>query len=84
MKSGQFREIGKTLGWSLTGSNSHRLFQGGALNIGGFAVRAPIFHESYGVTPNRLGLAFWSRFVVTFDFPERKVYLRKSSTFRPS
>ncbi len=81
VKSGQVREIGKTFGWSLTGSNSHRLFQGSALNIGGFAVHSPIFHESYGAMPNRLGLAFWPRFVVTFDFPERKVYLRESSYF---
>jgi hypothetical protein len=78
---GQFREIGKALHESISGSKARPLFQGKALSIGGFAVHSPIFSESYGSHPNRLGLRFWSHFAATFDFPERKVYLRKSANF---
>jgi hypothetical protein len=78
---GQFRVIGKALHESISGTTSRPLFQGKALSIGGFAVHSPIFSESHGTNPNKLGLRFWSRFVATFDFPGRKVYLRKSANF---
>ncbi len=80
-RKGQMREIGKVMTESISGSNSRLLFQGEALRIGGFSVHSPIFSQSSGPTPNVLGLGFWSRFAVTFDFPERKVYLRKSANF---
>ena len=53
---GQFREIGKALHESISGTKSHLLFQGGVLSIGGFAVHSPVFSESYGAHPNTLGL----------------------------
>ena len=81
VKHGEFREIGKTLYESFSGTNSRTIFQGGVLSVGGFAVRSPIFDESHGSMPNGLGLGFWSRFAATFDFPARKVYLRKSVNF---
>ncbi len=80
-RKGDFRVIGKSLAESISGSSSHLLFQGSTLNIGGFDVHSPIFSESHGKRPNRLGLTFCSRFAVTFDFPKRKVYLRKSAYF---
>ena len=44
-------------------------------------MRSPIFMESHGARPNVLSLGFWSRFAVTFDFPGRKLYIRKSAKF---
>ena len=84
VRKGRFREIGKALVESMSGTNSRRLIKGGDIRIGDFAVHSPIFMESFGLTPNKLGLRFWSRFAATFDFPERKVYLRKSCAIRPS
>ena len=81
LREGRFREIGKVLTESLGGTRTRSLIQGGTLSIGGFTVRSPIFNESYGRTPNVLGLGFWTRFAATFDFPGRKVYLRKSARF---
>jgi Aspartyl protease/PDZ domain len=81
VNEGVFREIGKTLKVSISGKTSHPLFQGRTLNLGDFAVHSPIFGESRGSIPNVLGLRFWSRFGATFDFPGRRVYLRKSANF---
>jgi Aspartyl protease/PDZ domain len=80
-RKGEFRRVGETLAENLSGTSSWRTFQGRALELGRFAVRSPIFCESHGLAPNVLGLGFWSRFAATFDFPERKVYLRKSAHF---
>jgi predicted aspartyl protease len=77
----QFNEIGKTLYESLSGTVTCPLFLGGALDVGGYSVRSPIFRESHGPTPNVLSLGFWSRFAVTFNFPGRKLYIRKSAKF---
>ena len=76
--NGKLRELGKTLEESISGTKSVRTFQGTVVKVAGFAIQSPIFHESYERNPNILGMGFWSRFVVTFDFPGRKVYLRKS------
>ncbi len=75
------RELGKTLVLDLSGTTSRQLIQGRVLKIADFGVQFPIFTESLGQTPNCLGLGFWCRFAATFDFPERKVYLRKSALF---
>lgn len=81
VKTGQFREIGKTSLESISGTRSRLLIRGQGVNIGGFVVQSPIFSESHGPRPNVLGLRFWSRFAATFDFPNRKLYLRKSADF---
>jgi hypothetical protein len=81
VRKGRFRELGKTRQETISGTSSRLLFQGGVLHLGEFAVPSPIFSESYGWPPNILGLGLWSRFAATFDFPGRKVYLRKSSHF---
>lgn len=49
------------------------------LTLGGFVVASPLLAEDGGA--NRLGLAFWSRFVVTFDFPGRAAYLSEGKGF---
>jgi hypothetical protein len=48
------------------------------LSFGGFTHRHLVFGESHF---NMLGLPYWSRYVVTFDFPNRTVYLKKGSGF---
>lgn len=74
-------EIGKSFSVTISGIRSSSMFQGGVLRVGGFSVRSPIFTELRGSTPNILGRGLWSRFAVTFDFPGRKLYLRKSAEF---
>ena len=81
VRKGRLRKIAKIQRVSFSGPKSRLLFQGAALRIGEFAVQSPIFSESYGEMPNKLSLGFWSRFVATFDFPVRKVYLRKAANF---
>ena len=61
------------------GAGGSRLFQGKRLFLGGFRVERPVFSESPGRA--LLGSAFWSRFVVTFDFPARKVFLSKGQAY---
>ena len=81
VRKGRLCEIAKMQRVSLSGKKTRLLLQGDALRIGEFAIQSPIFSESYGPMPNKLGLGFWSRFVATFDFPKRTVYLRKTATF---
>jgi len=78
---GRFRELGKTKIVTISGSQYRFLFQAVNLHIGEFTVQSPIFSESDTRTPNILGMRFWSRFTATFDFPRRKLYLRKSAKF---
>jgi hypothetical protein len=48
------------------------------LSLGGFTHRHLVFGESHF---NMLGLPYWSRYAITFDFPNRTVYLKKGSGF---
>jgi hypothetical protein len=79
--SGTLHEVGTFISETISGTASRREFQGGVLKLGGFQVQSPIFGESHGQVPNVLGMGFWSRFLVTYDFPERKVYLRRSAGY---
>jgi hypothetical protein len=81
LKKGHLKKSGESVGESISGARNCSHYQAGALRVGDFTVRSPIFSESFGPQPNNLGLRFWSRFVATFDFPERKLYLRKSGYF---
>ena len=53
--------------------------QGRFLAVGPFGVERPVFTEIPAC--NMLGLHFWSRFTVTFDFPGRRVFLRKGANY---
>jgi hypothetical protein len=75
----EFLEVGSGLGWTASGTYSDRLFQGKRLFLGDFRVQGPVFSETRG--RSALGLGFWSRFVVTYDFPGRKVYLNKGQDY---
>ena len=81
LRRGQLSEIGNRLEVSISGTESVPFFQASSMSISEFTVDSPIFGESRGETPNLLALSFWSRFAATFDFPQRKVYLRKSAFY---
>lgn len=61
-----------------SGESESRVAKGSKLRIGGFVITDPCFGEGNG---NLFGLGFWSRFVVTFDFANGAVYLKKGEQF---
>jgi Aspartyl protease len=63
----------------LSGSSSKKLYSGDLLRMGSFAVKEPVFVEV--AVASSLDLGFWSRFVVTFDFPKNKLYVRKGKQY---
>ncbi len=79
VRNGDFQEIGSRSGATLSGTHEYPLLQGQRMTLGKFSIERPIFAESPG--ESRLGLGFWSRFVVTFDFPGNKVSLKKGQGF---
>ncbi|HEV3168680.1 MAG TPA: hypothetical protein VGZ22_32045 [Isosphaeraceae bacterium] len=79
VRTGDSRELGSDLAETAGGRYMARVYRGSHLALGGFAVEDPIFKETRMV--NVLGLGFWSRFTVTFDFPERRAYLRKGKGY---
>lgn len=50
----------------------------GSIMLGGYRHEKLLFDEG---TANRLGLNYWSRYVVTFDFPHNALYLKKGRQF---
>jgi hypothetical protein len=78
-RSGEFREVGSTFVETASGTITARQFLGKRIILGGYRVEGPVFRETPGSAS--LGLGFWSRFVVTFDFPGRKVHLRKGRRY---
>lgn len=79
LRKGELAEIGSVLSENISGTTSSRLYRGRHLRLGEFAVEFPIFGGS--LRTNALGNRFWSRFVVTFDFPSRIAYLRKGDGY---
>ena len=73
-----FRQVSTDLAESLSGRSTTRSYQGKVLRLGVFSVESPVLGES---SINMLGLGFWSRFTVTFDSPESKLYLRKGDNY---
>lgn len=64
---------------NLAGTSKRQLYRGEVIKLGEFSLHSPLF--SGAEDHNSLGLGFWSRFVVTFDFPNRRVYLRKGAGY---
>jgi hypothetical protein len=66
--------------WSIdaSGERSSRYAQGIDLSVGEFIVAQPYLGEGNG---NALGLEFFSRFVVTFDFSKHQMHLKKGKNF---
>jgi hypothetical protein len=78
---GEFERIGSADVWDLWDVANQALYRGKILQVGRLSVQSPIFAESLGPRPNVLGRGFWSRFVVTFDFPKRRAYLRRGAEY---
>jgi hypothetical protein len=70
--------VGSTLSETAKGTHSSRVAQGKLLALGDFKVNNPIVDESRA---NVLSLNFLARFLVTFDFPNAKMYLKKGKAF---
>jgi hypothetical protein len=63
----------------LSGTSSKKLYSGDLLRMGSFAVKEPVFVKV--AVASSLDLGFWSRFVVTFDFPKNKLYVRRGKQY---
>jgi hypothetical protein len=77
--SGKLRRVGTTSSESLSARSQCAVFEGALLALGGTSLSNPSFRG--GSNFNKLGLGFWSRFVVTFDFPGRRVFLRNGNGY---
>jgi hypothetical protein len=75
----EFRVVGSILHETASGTSSSFIYQGKSLIMGSCRVDKPVYGGTSG--PSVLGLGFWSRFVVTFDFPRQRVYLNKGRDF---
>jgi hypothetical protein len=78
IKRKEFRVVGITYFETVAGTSSRRLVQGRQIALGNFSVQNPIFHESGS---NFLSLAYLSRFIVTLDFPNKRMYLQDGKAF---
>jgi hypothetical protein len=78
----QLALAGVTRSVTLRGVAVRRKGRLGTLSLGGFTHRGLVFEESQYST---LGLDYWSRYTVTFDFPAWTAYLKKGASFgRPA
>jgi hypothetical protein len=82
IRGGDYQKDGSGLLETGAGTHTASMFRGKQIWFGNFSVVRPIFGESPAT--NLLGLGFWSRFVVTFDFPSQKLYLRKGIAYERS
>lgn len=64
------------------GNSETRCARVSSFRLGEFEHSNLIFYEHSDHFPNVLGLGYWMRYVVTFDFPNRAVYLRPSKQFQ--
>jgi hypothetical protein len=67
-----------TLSQTLGRTRQSKEGRAGRLTVGDFAIANPVFATS---DYNMLSLGFLARFVVTFDFPHRTMYLKKGRRF---
>jgi hypothetical protein len=81
-KAGSLKVHGKCKATVLNDTVEFRYGQGKHLTLGEFTLREPLFSEgSYSL----LGLEALAQFVVTFDFPGKKLYLQKGANYhRPN
>jgi hypothetical protein len=78
LKSGGLALVGTERSETLSGTSTLRLGRLTQLSLGEFTPPGVLATEGKA---NRLGLGFWSRFVVTFDLPHDGVYLRRGKGF---
>ncbi|HET6881764.1 MAG TPA: PDZ domain-containing protein [Pirellulales bacterium] len=71
--------LGKSYGIDLCRTAEARTALLPSIGFGNFQSPPAVVGELDGM--NLLGLRFWSRFNVTFDFPQRAMYLQRNSNF---
>jgi len=76
--SGNQIKTSNTLAETAAGTVRCRSARMGNLSIGSFEYQGLIFDEG---NFNALGLSFFSRHLVTFDFPNNRIYLKKGKKF---
>src|SRR5262249_44010590 len=81
LQMSKMKEIGAGKFQSLSGTGTSRCLQAASFELGSFEIVNPTFNDSKN---NSLGLYSLSRFNVTFDFPNGRMYLRKSRSFEKS
>lgn len=72
--------------YTLAGDNSsnspqHRSLRIRGLRLGPHQMTDVPMSVGGSKEPNVLGMGFWSRFIVTFDFPNKMLYLKKAKHF---
>lgn len=78
--SGQVEYIGPEVSaWGIAGTVPKRMARLRQLSIGPFTHRELLVSDSS--LNNKLGLRYLSRYVVTFDFPNKAMYLREGVNF---
>ncbi|HUY31872.1 MAG TPA: aspartyl protease family protein [Pirellulales bacterium] len=77
-REAKLQVLGSTVSESLSGSAQNQIGRLGQVAIGGYWHRDLTFSQS---KDNKLGLDYWSRYVVTFDFAHDALYLRPSRQF---
>lgn len=75
-KRGLATVVGAQLSVHASAITQTRTLRVAALKIGDFEHSNLIFSEHTGGVPSLLGMGYLSRFIVTFDFPKRTLYLK--------
>lgn len=73
-RAGKVRDKGTVQGARLGATVTRQIGKIEAISLGGIRGENLFFSES---EENSLGLNFWSRYAVTFDFPGKSLYLKK-------
>jgi hypothetical protein len=76
---GKLRHAGQMGGLTASGTDRLNLGQLDCLKLGPFEHKNLYFKQASTISNPRLGLTFWSRYRVVFDFKEQVAYLRKNS-----
>ncbi|HVU89275.1 MAG TPA: aspartyl protease family protein [Pirellulales bacterium] len=76
--NGSARDVGSALFQDLNKIESKSMVQLDELPIGGHLAKGPVFSTAV-FDENRIGMQLLSRFVVTFDFPKKSLYLRPTN-----
>jgi hypothetical protein len=76
---GKLKSAGQVASTTAAGTRTRSIGWLNSLKIGPFEHTRLNFMEGMEGCGSSLGLDFWSRYQVTFDFPTKCVYLRKSS-----
>jgi hypothetical protein len=74
---GALKVVGTAYNVSISGTTPTRIGQLKQLSLGGFILHGAVVGEG----DNRLGLGFFSHFVMTLDFANSKLYLKKAKSF---